>query len=67
MTKFIKIYDNWGKFFVLNVANIICVRKFDGTDPDFAGCKSIIEYGSGFIDNIYMSVDVQDFYEEFLQ
>ena len=67
MTKFIKIYDNWGKFFVLNVANIICVRKFDGTDEDFKGCKSVVEYGSGFMDNIYMSIDVQAFYEEFLQ
>jgi hypothetical protein len=67
MKKFIKIYDNWGQFLVLNTANIICVRKYDGTDEDFAGCKSIVEYGSGYLDCIYMPIDVQDFYEEFLQ
>ena len=66
MKKFIKIYDKWGTCFVLNIDNIICVRKFDGTDPELEGCKSVIEYGSGFMDQIYMPIDVQDFYEEFL-
>ena len=66
MKKFIKIYDMWGKIFVLNTDNIICVRRFEGMDEDFAGCKSIVEYGSGFMDEIYMPIDVQDFYEEFL-
>ena len=68
MKKFIKIYDNWGTCFVLNTANIICVRKHVSciVDEDFDGVKSVVQYGSGFMDEIYMSVDVQDFYEEFL-
>ena len=67
MTKFIQIYDHWGVLRVLNADNIICVRKFEGEDPDFVGCKSIIEYGSGFMDIVYMTEDVQDFYEKYLK
>ena len=68
MKKFIKIYDKWGTCFVLNTANIICVRRHVShiVDEDFDGVKSVVQYGSGFMDEIYMSVDVQDFYKEFL-
>ena len=67
MTKFIKIYDNWGTFSVLNVDHIVAVIKYRGNDEDFAGVKSVVQYGSGFMDEVYMSIDVQDFYEEFLE
>lgn len=66
ITNFVKLYDNWGTLTVLNVANIIRIKEFPTSMADvdsMSGVKSQVEYGSGFLDVVYMSEDVQGVYE----
>jgi len=61
---FIEITDAWGDFTVLNPNYIIRIKAFEYHEPDhnldMTAVQSVIEYGSGFLDVIYMNIKVKD-------
>lgn len=61
---FIKFTDNWQRDIVLNVNHIIAVMPcLDNTDKDFEGVRTRIQYGSGYMDEIYLSESVDEVFD----
>jgi len=55
MSEFIKLKDYEGKIHILNKDNIIHIKEKVCSGSDY---ESVIEYGSGFLDAIYMKETV---------
>jgi hypothetical protein len=58
---FIRIKDKWGRVYNLNVYHILAVKEFEVIDDEYyAGVKTVIEYGSGYIYEVYLTEDVDE-------
>ena len=58
----IKIYDYRGHFSVLNPSYIIRIRRCE-PHSGYGDAKTVIEYGSGFLEVIFLNEDVQEVFE----
>jgi hypothetical protein len=58
LKQFIKINDIWGRLYLLNIRTILAVITNDREDEDYSAANSIIQYGSGFMDEVFVKRDV---------
>ena len=60
----IRIVDFYNQVWFLNPNHIISVREFlPPYDEDLKGVKSAIQFGSGFVDEIYLDKTIDEVYK----